>query len=109
MLVLTLQPLVMPAQLEVMLLLNTNWPTIVSALRISRDRSVRLPPAFIVWRPETRVTLSKTWKSFWFVMRGWFPFWPRFRMFWKFIWVMPEVESLRLMPGMPAAAAGFCR
>ena len=70
---------VAPVQLDVWLPLKKNWPVIESALRISRDRSVRLPPAFKVWRPITRVTLSKTWKSFWFVMSGWLPFWPRCR------------------------------
>ena len=40
----TVQPAGWPAQFDVMLLLKLKLPTIVSALRISRDRSVRLPP-----------------------------------------------------------------
>ena len=63
----------------------------------------------MVCLPETLVTLSKIWKSFWFVIRGWLLLAPRLRMFWKVSCVIPEVESLRLMPGMPTAAAGFWR
>jgi hypothetical protein len=44
----TVQPGPCPAQFDVMLLLKLNCPTIVSAFRISRERSVRLPPAFSV-------------------------------------------------------------
>ena len=80
---LTVQPAGWPAQFDVMLLLKLKLPTMVSALRISRDRSVRLPPAFSVCLPVLRVTLSKIWKSFWLVMSGWLLFAPRFRMFWK--------------------------
>ena len=58
-------------------------PTMVSAFRISRERSVRLPPNFMVWRPVLRVRLSKIWKSFWLVMSGWLLFAPRLRMFWN--------------------------
>src|SRR5262245_20842302 len=105
----TVQPVVWPAQFEVGLLLNTNWPTMVSAFRISRERKVTLPPAFMVCLPETLVTLSKIWKSFWFVIRGWFELAPRFRMFWKVSWVMPEVASFRLIPGIATAFAGFLR
>ena len=36
----TVQPLVMPAQFEVRFWLKSNRPTIVSALRISRERWV---------------------------------------------------------------------
>ena len=72
-----------PAQFDVWLLLNWNCPTGLSALRISRDRNVRLPPVLIVWLPLIHVTLSKIWKSFWFVMSGWLLLAPRFRMFWK--------------------------
>ena len=72
---LTAQPAaVWPAQFDVMLLLKLKTPVIVSALRISRDRSVMLPPPFTVCLPLTQVTLSKIWKSFWFVMSGWLPF-----------------------------------
>jgi len=49
---------VTPPQLDVRFWLNSKWPTMVSALRISRDRCVTLPPAFIVCFPATRVTLS---------------------------------------------------
>ena len=80
---LTAQPAVWPAQFEVMLLLKLKTPVIVSALRISRDRSVRLPPLFTVCLPLTQVTLSKIWKSFWLVMSGWLLLAPRFRMFWN--------------------------
>ena len=41
----TVHPAGWPAQFDVMLLLKLKLPTIVSALRISRDRSVMLPPA----------------------------------------------------------------
>ena len=61
----------------------------------------------MVCLPDTRVMLSKTWKSFWFVMSGTLPLAPRLRMFWKFSIVMAEVDWLRLIPGMPTAAAGF--
>ena len=56
--------LVMPAQFEVWFWVKSKRPTIVSALRISRDRCVKLPPAFIVCLPATRVRLSKNWMSF---------------------------------------------
>ena len=72
-----------PAQFEVWLLLNPKLPTMVSAFRISRERSVTLPPAFSVWRPFSQVTLSKNWKSFWLVISGWLLLAPRFRMFWN--------------------------
>ena len=64
-----------------------------SAFRISRERSVRLPPALIRCRPLIQVTLSKIWKSFWFVISGWFPFEPRFRdpPWLKVIWLIAEV------------------
>ncbi len=55
-----------------------------------------------------KVTLSKSWKSFWFVIRGWLPLAPMFRMFWNVICVMAEVASLTLMPGMPISEARFC-
>ena len=74
-----------------MLLLKLKLPDVVSALRISRDRSVRLPPAFSVCLPLIHVTLSKIWKSFWFVMSGWLLLAPRFRMFWKLSCVIAEV------------------
>ena len=48
---LTVQPAGCPAQFDVMLLLKLKLPTMVSALRISRERSVRLPPAFSVCLP----------------------------------------------------------
>ena len=48
---LTVHPAGCPAQLDVMLLLKLKLPTIVSALRISRDRSVRLPPDLTVCLP----------------------------------------------------------
>ena len=90
-----------------MLLLKANVPTIVSAFRISRERNVTLPPSLNVCLFLIQVTLSKIWKSFWFVISGWLPFAPRFRMFWKCIWVIAEVTSLTLMPGMPIADARF--
>ena len=90
-----------------MLLLKLKLPTMVSAFRISRDRSVRLPPAFSVCLPLIHVTLSKIWKSFWLVMSGWLLLAPRFRMFWKPSCVIADVTSLLLMPGMPTAAAGL--
>ena len=90
-----------------MLLLKVKLPTMVSALRISRDRSVRLPPAFSVWRPVIQVTLSKIWKSFWLVMSGWLLLAPRLRMFWNPSWVIAEVTEFRLMPGRPTACAGL--
>ena len=62
-----------------------------------------LPPPFSVCRPLIHVTLSKIWKSFWFVMSGWLPLAPRFRMFWNWICVIAEVASLKLTPGMPTA------
>ena len=48
-----------------------------------------------------QVTLSKIWKSFWFVMSGWLPFDPRFLdpPFWKMIWLIADVTSFRLTPG----------
>ena len=90
-----------------MLLLKPKLPTIVSAFRISRERRVTLPPSLNVCLPLILVTLSKIWKSFWFVISGWLPFAPRFRMFWNVIWVIADVVSLRLMPGMPTADARF--
>ena len=98
----------MPAQLEVMLLLKPKLPTMLSAFRISRERKVTLPPILKVCGPLIQVTLSKIWKSFWFVMSGWLLLEPRFRMFWKLSWVIAEfVGSPRLMPGMPIACARF--
>ena len=97
----------MPAQFEVMLLLKPKLPTIVSAFRISRERNVTLPPSLKVCLPLIHVTLSKTWKSFWFVMSGWLLLAPRLRMFWKLSWVIAEVDGLRLMPGMPICSARF--
>ena len=105
---LTVQPAGWPAQFEVMLLLKSKMPVIVSALRISRDRRVRLPPLLIVCLPLIQVTLSKIWKSFWLVMSGWLPFGAQ----------VPDVLEVelrhrrgrpgsRLMPGMPTAAAGL--
>ncbi len=101
------QPLARPAQFDVWLLLNAKLPTMLSAFRISRDRRVRLPPILTVCRPFSHVTLSKNWKSFWLVMSGWLPLAPRFRMFWNASCVIADVTSLRLMPGMPTAAAGL--
>ena len=75
-----------------MLLLKLKLPTMVSAFRISRERSVRLPN-FIVWRPVLRVTLSKIWKSFWLVMSGWLLSAPRLRMFWKASCVIADVTG----------------
>ena len=92
-----------------MLLLNWKLPVIESELRTLRDLKVMLPPPLSVCLPLIHVTLSKSWKSFWFVISGWLPFCPRFLMFWKIIWVMPDVGSLKLMPGRPTALAGFCR
>ena len=106
---LTVQPEVTPAQFDVGLLLKPKFPTIVSAFRISRERKVTLPPALKVSLPVTLVTLSKNCRSFWFVISGWLLLAPRFRMFLNVSWVIPEVASLRLIPGMPAAAAGFFR
>ena len=103
----SVQVLGWPAQFEVWLLLNWNCPTMLSAFRISRDRSVRLPPVFSVWRPLIQVTLSKIWKSFWFVIRGWLLLAPRSRMFWKSICVIADVAGEVLMPGMPTACARF--
>ena len=57
-----------------MLLLKLKMPVIESALRISRERKVMLPPLFTVCLPLIHVTLSKIWKSFWLVMSGWLPF-----------------------------------
>ncbi len=105
MLVLSVQPLTVPAQLEVMLLLKPKFPTIVSAFRISRDRHVTLPPSLRVCLFLIQVTLSKTWKSFWFVMSGWLLLAPRLRMFWKLSCVIAEVDGLRLIPGMPICSA----
>ncbi len=85
-----------PAQLLVMLLLKLKLPTMVSAFRISRDRSVRLPPAFSVCLPLIQVTLSKIWKSFWFVMSGWLLLAPRFRMFWNASCVIAEVDLVEV-------------
>ena len=53
--------------------------------------------------PELHVTLSKNWKSFWFVMSGWLLLAPRLRMFWNVSCVIAEVAALRLMPGSPTA------
>ncbi len=100
---------VWPAQFDVMLLLKLKTPTIVSALRISRDRRVRLPPVLTVCLPLTQVTLSKIWKSFWLVMSGWLPLAPRLRMFWNVNCVIADVASFRLMPGRPTALAGLVR
>ena len=80
---LIVQPAGRPAQFDVMLLLKLKLPTIVSAFRISRDRSVRLPPLLSVCLPLIQVTLSKIWKSFWLVMSGWLLLAPRFLMFWN--------------------------
>jgi hypothetical protein len=104
---LSVQAVTVPAQLEVMLLLKVNMPTILSALRISRERHVTLPPSLNVCLLLIQVTLSKTWKSFWFVMSGWLLLAPRLRMFWKFIWVIAEVTWLRFIPGMPILSAMF--
>ena len=57
--------------------------------------------------PLIQVTLLKIWKSFWLVMSGWLPFWPRFRMFWNVICDIADVALLRLMPGSPTAWAGL--
>ena len=105
--VLMVQPLARPAQFDVWLLLNPKLPTMVSAFRISRERSVTLPPAFSVCRPFSQVTLSKNCRSFWLVISGWLLLAPRFRMFWNPSCVIADVASLRLMPGMPTAAAGL--
>ena len=102
-----MQPVALPAQFDVMLLLKPKLPTIVSAFRISRERKVTLPPNLKVCLPLIQVTLSKIWKSFWFVMSGWLPFAPRFRMFWNVICVIADVVSLTLMPGTPIACARF--
>ena len=83
---LTVQPAGWPAQFDVMLLLKLKTPVIESALRISRERRVRLPPLLTVCLPLIQVTLSKIWKSFWLVMSGWLPLAPRFRMFWNVNW-----------------------
>jgi hypothetical protein len=90
-LALMVQPLASPAQLEVWLLVNAKLPTMVSALRISRERSVRLPPTLTVCLPFSQVTLSKNWKSFWLVISGWLPFAPRFRIVWNPSWVIADV------------------
>ena len=90
-LLLTVQPAGCPAQLDVMLLLKLKLPTIVSAFRISRERSVRLPPVRTVCLPLIQVTLLKIWKSFWLVMSGWLPLAPRFRMFWNVSCVIADV------------------
>ena len=97
----------MPEQFDVRFWLKSNRPTIVSALRISRERSVRLPPAFIVCLPATRVTLSKNWKSFWFVISGWLPFAPMFRMppSLNMIWLIADVVSPRLTFLRPTVCA----
>src|SRR4051812_12161319 len=104
---LTEQPAGWPAQFDVMLLLKLKFPTIVSAFRISRDLSVRLPPVLTVCFPFSHVTLSKSWMSFWFVMSGWLLFAPRFLMFWNVNWVIADATELMLMPGSPTALAGF--
>src|SRR5262245_36487539 len=98
-----------PAQFDVMLLLKLNCPTIVSALRISRERRIRLPPILIVCLPCVQVRLSANEKSFWFVISGWLLLAPRFRMFWNVIWVIADVTSFMLMPGRPTAFAGLVR
>ena len=90
-----------------MLLLNLKMPMIVSALRISRDRKVRLPPPLNVCLPLIQVTLSKIWKSFWFVISGWLPLWPIFRMFWNVNWVIADVASFRLIAGDAHRVAGL--
>ena len=109
MLVLTVQPVVWPAQFEVWFWLKKNWPTMVSAFRISRERKVTLPPALKVCRPRMWVTLSKICRLPRFVMSGWLPFAPRLREppCSNWIWVMADVTSLMLTPGMPAASARF--
>ena len=104
---LTVHPAGCPAQFDVMLLLKLKTPTMVSALRISRDRRVRLPPLLTVCLPLSQVTLSKIWKSFWLVMSGWLLLAPRLRMFWNVSCVIAEVTSFRLMPGRPTAVAGL--
>src|SRR5918993_3462451 len=103
------QPLARPAQLDVWLFVNPKLPTMVSALRISRDRRVTLPPILTVCLPFSQVTLSKNWKSFWLVISGWLLLAPRFRTVWNPSWVIADVASFRLMPGMPTAAAGLVR
>src|SRR5262245_14675810 len=104
---LTVQPAACPAQFDVMLLLKLNTPVIVSGFRISRERNVMLPPLLMVCFPLTQVTLSKIAKSFWFVMSGWLPFAPRFRMFWNVICDIADVALLRFTPGSPTARAGL--
>src|SRR5262249_2974092 len=100
-------PAACPAQFDVMLLLKLKTPTIESALRISRDRSSRLPPILIVCLPRLQVTLSSSEKSFWLVISGWLPLAPRFLMFWNVICDIADVTGFRLMPGRPTAFAGF--
>ncbi len=97
----------MPVQFDVLLLSKPKMPVIESAFRISRDLSVRLPPALSVCLPLSHVTLSKNWKSFWFVISGWLPLAPRFRMFWNCIWLIADVTVFRLIPGRPTALAGL--
>ena len=100
MLVLSVQPVTVPAQLEVMLLLKPKLPTIVSAFRISRERNVTLPPSLNVCLLLIQVTLSKIWKSFWFVMSGWLLFAPEVAdVLERSSGSSPRSTSLRLMPG----------
>ena len=65
-----------PGAVRGLVVVELELPDDLSALRISRERSVRLPPAFSVCRPLIQVTLSKIWKSFWFVISGWLLFGP---------------------------------
>src|SRR5262245_32516077 len=97
----------LPAQFEVWLLLNWNCPTMLSAFRTSRERSVRLPPVFRVCRPLIQVTLSNLWKSFWLVISGWLLLAPRSRIAVKSICVIADVAGDVLMPGIPMAVARF--
>ena len=78
-----------------------------------------IPIAYGTWllfRPKpvhitsvTRVTLSKIWKSFWFVMSGWLPFEPMFRMppLLNMIWLIADVVSPRLTFRRPTVCAMF--
>ena len=50
----------------------------------------------MVCRPLIQVTLSKIWKSFWFVISGWLLFAPRLRMFWNVSWVIAEVGVVQV-------------
>ena len=79
----------------------------MSAFRISRERNVTLPPILSVCLPLIQVTLSKIWKSFWFVMSGWLLLAPRFRMFWKLSWVIADVDVVEVDAGDAHASARF--